>query len=566
MAKILVTRQGIKHQLSESIRSPDFLKTSPFIESIVSIVIFASALVIRLWLMFYRGVDYYGDSYHHWLISYLTATNGYAYTDFKPKTMNIVWLPLYHYANAFFMNLTGIYDLTVPHALNLVLGSLACVLVYKITKQFCNREILGIAAGSALALQPWFIDLNTLALTETLSSFLVVLAIYYYFQNKPIHFITPLMLAMLTRYETWFIAGTLLTIAVIQRRFSIRWQISMICATCAVIVGWCLWSFVNTNDPLAWYHMESSMVVWDVRYLYRISGFNLSRLGNFVVMALEVTSLLLPIGLVAGFLEKRTGVRTLAVLGLAFMVYVSMQVFAGESLSEPRFLVYMFPITSILFASIPGNVKLKGLFLKKRLVAIFLLTVVLLPLLNIGMFPQMTYVIKPEMDAGLALGALYKGGGVLCDSPTVIYYSKIDPKKFFPSTLIFWYIQNYDMKRLKEWYTKNDIRYVVWENVSYSALWWLFPGLSSGKGRVDLTGSKISIDYFLVYTKFYRFDTRVNRISIYRISFASTNQRLGLRLEKNPTHEAEMLNDIQGRSKGIQSILEQFPLDFSHPA
>ena len=164
------------------------LKTSRLIENIVSIGVFTSSLVIRLLYMIYRGVDYYGDSYHHWLISYLTATNGYVYTDFKPKTMNIVWLPLYHYVNAFFMNLTGIYDLTVPHALNLILGSLTCVLVYKITKQFCNRELLGIAAGSALALQPWFIDLNTLALTETLSSFLVVLSIYYYFEKKPSSF------------------------------------------------------------------------------------------------------------------------------------------------------------------------------------------------------------------------------------------------------------------------------------------------------------------------------------------------------------------------------------------
>jgi len=517
MAKMLVTMRRIKSQLIESIPSAASLKTSPFIENIVSIVIFTSALVVRLWFMTYRGVDYYGDSYHHWLISYLTATNGYVYTDFKPKTMNIVWLPLYHYANAFFMNLTGIYDLTVPHAWNLILGSLTCVLVYKITKQFCSREILGIAAGSALALQPWFIDLNTLALTETLSSFLVVLSVYYYFQKKSIYFIIPLVLAMLTRYEAWFIAGTLLGIAIIQRRFSIRWRISMICAVGAVIAGWCLWSYVNTSDPLAWYRMESSMVVWDVRYFYRIRGFNLSTLGNFIVMALGVTSWLLPIGLIAGFFDKRTEIRTIAVLGLAFMVYVSMQVFAGESLSEPRFLVYMFPITSVLLASIPGNVKLKGLFLKKRVAVIFLLTIMLLPLINIGVFPQMTYVVKPEMEAGLALRPLYKGGGILCDSPTVIYYSRIDPKKFYPSILIFWYTQNYDMKRLKEWYGKNDIRYVVWENVSYSGLWWLLPALSSGKARVDLTSSKTSIDYFLVYTKLYRFGTRINRISIYRI-------------------------------------------------
>jgi hypothetical protein len=73
MAKMLVAMQRIKSSLIESIPSVASLKTSPFVENIVSIVIFASALVIRLWFMTYRGVDYYGDSYHHWLISYLTA-------------------------------------------------------------------------------------------------------------------------------------------------------------------------------------------------------------------------------------------------------------------------------------------------------------------------------------------------------------------------------------------------------------------------------------------------------------------------------------------------------------
>jgi hypothetical protein len=295
------------------------------------------------------------------------------------------------------------------------------------------------------------------------------------------------------------------------------------------------------------------MVVWDVRYLYRIRGFNISGLGNFIAMAFGMTSWLLPIGLIAGLLDKRTEMRTIAILGVAYMAYVSMQVFAGESLSEPRFLVHIFPITSLLVASIPGNVKLRGLFPRERAVAIFLLTMVLLPLINAGTFPRMTYVVKPEMEAGLALGALYKGGGVLCDSPTVIYYSKIDPKKFYPSTLIFWFLQNHDMKSLKEWYKKNDIRYVVWQNVSYSGIWWLFPELSKGKGRVDLTDSKTAIEYFLVYTKFYQFGTRVDRISIYRILFTSQIQRLEPRLEKNPWYEAELPIGLHGRL-GMQSI------------
>jgi len=486
------------------------------IRKIVSMAIFGLALAARIWEMVDTGVDRYGDSYHHWLVSYLTAKNGYAYISFK-EGMKIVWLPLYHYLNAFLMNLTGIYDLTVPHALNLVFGSLTCVVIYWIVKRLGGGEGLGIFAASALALQPWFMNLNTLALTETLSCFLIVLAIYYYILEKPVHFIVPLILAMLTRYEAWFFAALLLAIAVFARRFGIGRLVPMALCAGAVVSGWCLWSYANTSDPIAWYRMQFTMTGWDIRYFYGAGAFNLSRIKNFFTMALDMTSWLFPIGLVAGLLKRRREIRLVAALELAFLSYLALQALMGGLLPEPKYLIYVFPLNSILLASIPEGIKLDRSIMKKAIIAAFFLSTILLPLRELWVFPVKTYIVKPELEAGLALSGLYKGGHIISDSPTVIYYSKIDPGRFHPSVQIHWYAKGWSRERLKEWYLKNDIRYMVWQNASYSSLWWLYPELSSGRDRIDLTDPKVPIGYFAEYTKTHRFRDRVVAIHIYRI-------------------------------------------------
>lgn len=490
-------------------------RASP-IRAAIQIVIFGSALLIRVWHMINRGLDYYGDSYHHWLVSYLTATNGYAYTSFKEE-MRIVWLPLYHYISAFLMNSIGIYDLAVPHAVNIIFGSLTCVIAYSIAKHLSGREVLGIAAASALALQPWFVNLNTLALTETTSCLLIILAIYFYLLGKHASFLASLTLAMLTRYEAWFFATMLLALAAIQRRFGIgKLLASALCAG-AIAMAWCLWSYVNTNDLLAWYKIQTVMTRWDVRYFYGGTGPNFHRLANFINSMLNMTSWLLPIGIAAGLLKRRAEVRTIAILELAFLLCLGAQILLGLSLPEPKYSIYIFPMTSILLISPLGGLSLKRSRVRKALFAASLLLIVLLPLRDIWIFPLKTYVLKPELEAGLALATIYKGGGVISDSPTVIYYSGIDPRRFHPSSQIHWYAKGWSREKLKEWYMRNDIRYMVWQNASYSSLWWLYPELSGGRDRIDLTDPRIPIGYFVEYSKIHRFVDRSVAIHIYRI-------------------------------------------------
>ncbi len=508
----------------EGIRASLFRWTAP-IRAAIPIAIFGSALSIRIWHIINRRLDYYGDSYHHWLVSYLTATNGYIYTSFKEE-MRIVWLPLYHYINAFLMNLTGIYDLTAPHAVNIVFGSLTCAIAYSIMKNLSGREDLGIAAASALSLQPWFVDLNTLALTETLSCLLVISSIRFYLLGKHVPFLASIALAMLTRYDAWFFAVALLALLAIQRRFRVRKLLAFALCVGAVAICWCLWSYANTNDPLAWYKIQTTMTGWDIRYFYGRAGPSFRRLTNFINSMLNMTSWLLPIGLAAGLLKKRIEIRTLAILESAFLAYLGAQILLGGSLPEPKYSIYVFPLTSILSISPLGDMSLKRSHIKKALFMALLLLIVLLPLRDAWIFPLKTYVVKPELEAGLALTTIYEGGGVISDSPTVIYYSKIDPRRFHSSTRIHWYAQGWSRERLREWYLNNNIRYMVWQNASYSSLWWLYPELSGGRDKIDLTDPRIPIGYFVEYSKVHRFVDRSVAIHIYRIVLENLGHRL----------------------------------------
>lgn len=482
----------------------------------VPMAIFGSALSIRVCHMAIRGIDYYGDSYHHWLVSYLTAINGYAYTSFKGD-MRIVWLPLYHYISAFLMNLTGIYDLTMPHFVNVVSGSLTCVFSYLIAKRLSERNIFGIAAASALALQPWFADLNTLALTESLSCLLIVSAVFSYLTRRHLSFTLSIALAMLTRYETWFLAIVLLILAFIQRRFDAKRAFASALCAGAVVAFWCLWSYLNTSDPLAWHRMQMTMTRWDIRYFYGGPGPSSQRLAKFLISMLNMTAWLLPIGLAAGLLSRAEEIKAVAILESAFLAYLGAQILFGGSLPEPKYSIYVFPLTSILVASTLGRMRLERSGMGKIGIFVLILLIVLLPFGDFWIFPLKTYVAKPELEAGLALAKIYKGGGVISDSPTVIYYSKIDPRKFHPSVQLHWYAKGWSRERLREWYLRNDIRYMVWQNSSYSSLWWLYPELSEGKSRIDLTDPRFPIGYFVEYTKIHRLVDRTVKIHIYRI-------------------------------------------------
>lgn len=63
---------------------------------------------------------------------------------------------------------------------NVIFGSMTCVLIYLFGKKFYNRKV-GIFAGIILALSPTYIAINASAYLETISSFFVLLGLYLFF-------------------------------------------------------------------------------------------------------------------------------------------------------------------------------------------------------------------------------------------------------------------------------------------------------------------------------------------------------------------------------------------------
>ena len=454
-------------------------------EELLVIAIASVAALIRVWRTFTR-IDYYGDSYHHWLISYLTATNSYVYTDFKPKTMNLVWLPLYHYINAFLMNSSGIYDLTIPHAVNIVAGSLTCILVYKTARLSLNRT-LSTAAGLSLAVQPWFIEINSWGVTETTTALFFICAIYFYLKGNPTYTTVSIVLSMLTRYEGWVFASMLLLAAVIERRWRKKEYALYIVACLSIVLGWSLWSYLNTSDFVAWYRLQSTMLRWDVLFQGKQLRLDLYNLTLYLKLILDTTSYVFLIGLVACILKKppRRDAIVLALVELAYILLISVQYSLGFALLHPRHLVYVFPITAALSFQILERIninKIPYILPKKIALTILMVLLIAIPVVaQIDLFKPTSYLIESEINTALELRRIYHGGNVICDSPAVIYYTQLDPRSFYSSNYLFWYSGTWNKVQLREWLSEHHVAYLVWQNVSYSATWWLFPELRQGR-------------------------------------------------------------------------------------
>ncbi len=451
---------------------------------ILGLIVFLVALTIRIWhITSANYLDHNGDSYHHWLTSYLTATHGYVHTDYKGNNLNIAWLPLYHYMIAILMNTFKVYNLNVQHGFNILLGSLTCLIVFVLARHFNSLEV-GFAAGLALAVQPWFVEISTLGVSEIAAIFLLMVGIYLFSRRKITVAAIPVALAMLIRYEAWVFALPMVIVGVVQKRVSRGQFVSYSLVCLAVVIGWSLNSWIQTGQLTSWYTIQSMTVMWDRLFTSHVGG-----ALEYVGLLIEATSGMFLVGLLVGLLRSDRDARMLFFLELTYLLIVIFQFFRGTAPFQVRFLSYLFPLTAALS---PGAVRFLSRILRRSdrktaLSILFLAIIVVFPLWHqfwiIAPTTDQTRLdrhVAAELVAGELLGRIHVEGNILCDSPTIIYYSQLDPDKFYSTNNLEWYKQTWNKSQLAAWMSERDIRYLVWQNVSYSASWWLFPEFSNG--------------------------------------------------------------------------------------
>jgi len=247
------------------------------------------------------------------------------------------------------------------------------------------------------------------------------------------------------------------------------------------------------------------MIEWDVFYLYGKTSLTISKLIEYPRLIMNITSNLFLLSLISGVLNfKKRKLLIIFILTIFYTMLLSIQFFLGNLLLQARHVVYILPLTSILYVNLFSN--------KKNLMnkgVLLLLT--LLPAFTWGSMLNFKADKSLEVKAGEALKKIYNGEGfIISDSPTVIYFSGVPPEKFYSMNNLFWYKDSWNKTQLKNWLLNHSVKYIVWENASYSASWWLLPELKENS-IVKLNG----VTFQLIFSE----ENSFLSIRIYKISY-----------------------------------------------
>ncbi|MEM2082734.1 MAG: hypothetical protein QXK34_03230, partial [Candidatus Bathyarchaeia archaeon] len=152
---------------------------------------------------------------------------------------------------------------------------------------------------------------------------------------------------------------------------------------------------------------------------------------------------------------------------------------------DPGGIERIVPLTPLMALSVPSAFpEFRGRAARRGALTLALVLLLLVPLSTQGLIgPKKAYIIMPEYRTALELRKRYSGGAVLCDSPTIIYYSGIDPKAFLSFDHLASSGAMRDPKSIADWLRTNGVGYLIWQNASFSKSWILFPDLGVAGDR-----------------------------------------------------------------------------------
>lgn len=383
----------------------------------------------------------------------------------------IVWLPLLQYLTIPAMLLTQNYSLIVPRALNILLGSATVFVTYFTCLKVQGNRWHAVAGALILAFQPWHIDFSILGTSKILAAFFIIVSLYAFITHRASLLAVSSFMGMLSSYEAWVTTAFMLMIAWRSRIFT---RFTAYSGFFSALVLWCVWSFANTGNPLAWISGYLVTLGWKPKLDLAVSLF-------YFNVSLVMTFFVFFIGVLMGLLKSRES-RILATLCIFYIAFYSIAHVTAFDPGDIARVVPILPVMAVIAA--PVVPIFRGSRRRRALVVFGLLLVLFTPyLFQIAIGPRKAYVIMPEYRASQKIAALYAEGAILTDSPTIIYYSGLNPKVFMSFNEIAWYGETRDNARLLKWLMEKRVTIIVWENATFSTSPTILPELGNGKER-----------------------------------------------------------------------------------
>jgi hypothetical protein len=314
----------------------------------VTLLIVLIALAMRWLYATWAVADFWGDAYHHWLISRLTLAHNWRYTDYKG--LETIWLPGYHYLVSLVMILSGRLDLGPAHMVNIILGTVACGLTTWLTTDFSGKLLVGFIAGLALALTPWHIAYSVINMPEVLMGVLLLLTVLAAYRERTVGLGALAFAGALTRHELTL--ALIITAVWLVGRRRVRPAVGLGVGLGLALVLWSSWSWWGTGDPLLWWTRYQALAFWDARF-WRSESSLLSDLRALWRSALDAWPLLPWLAALALVSVKRRtpsaeGVLLAALVG-AHGGFLAGGFVAGHlPTANPRYLLGILPVWVIL--------------------------------------------------------------------------------------------------------------------------------------------------------------------------------------------------------------------------
>ena len=400
-------------------------------------VIFLVGLFFRLLVYWLIPVDWNSDSYHHWLISYLTLNIGLA----RGRVWDLLgcdyyWGIIPHLVQAFLLWVFRTSSIEVIRVFNMLMGSVNAVLVFKVASTYYSWEN-GVLSGISLAVFPIAAIFDSVGMQDTLAlSF--VLASLYFMRSRSFWSGVFLGLACHTRIEFTLVSFLILAGFVLRERLFTDSQ--------PYILGWvAAWGL-----PSLHIYIQTGNLVYPLYYsLYSVFGgysskfaglpfvnvfmgwlgsrlyiWTRSFFGAAIIVFGLMGLLLIP------FMAYRKWYRyepqlylvsALMVLGPLFLPY-----FESERVYLLMMIRFLIPVIAlglpVFFHQVSKLYLVEWIGSKIRFIQVGVVGVLLIgyPLV-LPQYMGLQGTVLDEFDIADRVGADYPGGTIVCDSPSMLY-------------------------------------------------------------------------------------------------------------------------------------------------
>lgn len=234
--------------------------------------IFIATLAVRLVFLFFvsnpqnAGVGWYGDSYHHWQIAYLSKEIGFNHGFLRLwdlKGMEYFWGLAHPLFTTLLMTLTGSSDIIIVRLLSSIAGSLSIAVLFFLIRKYWGTKT-AIASIVIACLNPVLIFNEASGMVEPLGILFLLLGVYLWEEYT---FLSGILFAIasMTRAENWLFSVGLIGFVLIFTKVHPDKKIKLLISYLIVILIYMKYLLDHTGNaiyPIWWNFLGNAAGAW----------------------------------------------------------------------------------------------------------------------------------------------------------------------------------------------------------------------------------------------------------------------------------------------------------------